>query len=97
MPFEKLDNLMSGSLQRAGAAGKVRAAIVANTTLLVIKERFGSKTDQLIVRRFKDGKVTLVCGTSVLAEDIRLVANELIEEINHHLESDVVKQLVAVT
>jgi len=97
MPFEKLDNLMGGSLRRAGAAGKVRAAVVADATLLTVRERFGSATNGLTVRRFRDGTVDLSCGTSVLAEEVRLSANELINEINLRLGSDVIKRLVAVT
>ena len=88
---------MGGSLRRAGAANKVKAAIVADAALLTVKERFGPAADQLTIRRFKDGTVTLTCGTSVLAEDVRLSANELIDQINHRLGSDVVRRLVAVT
>ncbi|MFH2063221.1 MAG: DciA family protein [bacterium] len=97
MTFQKIDNLMGGSLRRAGAAGKVRAAIVADTFLAVVRKRYGAAADRAVVRRFRDGAVTVACGSSALAEEVRLASAELVAETNRRLGSETVQRLMAVT
>jgi predicted nucleic acid-binding Zn ribbon protein len=93
--IEKINKLVSASLQRAGVSKQVQAAIIADLMSEILREKFKTSTREMKVRHFKNETITISCTASVWAEEIRLAEPELLIEINARLNTAVVKKIIA--
>jgi hypothetical protein len=93
--IERIDKLMPSSLKRGGIDRQVKTALTADLIEQAVRGRLGDCGDQFRVRRVKDSVSRIVCANSALAEEIRLLEPELLEEINHKLEGERLERIVA--
>lgn len=93
--IERIDKLMPSSLKRRGINRQVKTALTADLIEQTIRGRLGDCNGQFRVRRIKDSVSHIVCDNSALAEEIRLLEPELLEEVNHKLEGERLERIVA--
>ncbi|MFH1047718.1 MAG: DciA family protein [Patescibacteria group bacterium] len=93
--LDHIDKLMPSTLRRGGIIKQVKTALVADEITAVLQEKFGAVAGQIKVKRFKQGIAHITCGSSSLAEEIRLYESELISTVNSRLTDQNVERLVA--
>jgi hypothetical protein len=95
--FQRLDKLMPQSVRRAGAEGRVRAAMVLDVVSAVLAERFGDDAAlSMKPIKYRGGIVTVRCEESAMTEDIKMHESDIVREANRKLGEDPVSGIRAI-
>jgi predicted nucleic acid-binding Zn ribbon protein len=98
MPFEAIGKKLGKAIKKAGIQGEVEAALVCRKFDEIVKARWGeAMQDKVQAQHVKKKVLTVASLHSVMAQEIKLHEEELIEELNSHFETTPVKSLRFIT
>lgn len=83
--FEKLGKILPSKLERPGVSGQIRAAMIVDASQKVLDEMFDEWRGECKIKTFKEGKLHIVCTSSVYAQEIRLYEEDIMSAINNSL------------
>ncbi|MDZ7798838.1 MAG: DciA family protein [Patescibacteria group bacterium] len=89
-----IGSLLNKSLKRQGIESQVKASQVIKTFHKIIERKFGQKVlEQLQAKSLKNKTLVVAILSSVVASEIRLHQEEIIEEINSQYKKTLVEKL----
>ena len=94
MPFEHIKRELNRAVRRAGIGGEVTAAMIVEASRRAILEVMGKKIGNDIEPLFiKNGTLTVQVSSSIVAEELKFRALEVIEKTNKFLGKEEVLRL----
>ncbi len=92
--MHSLKDLIPKSINKAGIAGSVEAAVVCEKFGEVIKETFGQAWQQNCKPLYiKNRTITVACLNNVVAQEVKLREKGLLESLEKKLEKKLVERI----
>jgi len=92
--MEHIKKLLAKRIQQSGLSQQVKTSIIIEKFKKVSKLIFGTKISQKIKPLYIKNKVlTVACLSSVVAQEINLRKNEILENIQQNLGEETIKDI----
>jgi len=94
MAWDKLGNLLPKSINKAGIGKQISAAVICDKLLKILEEIFDERVTKKVKPMYiKNKTLTLAVMNSVIAQEIKLHEQEILDRINKGDKDKIVERL----